>query len=140
METRDFLMHAKLEADVLEACIEAGWLMPARRGGLRSFSEVELARTRFIQDLKDGLGVNDEGISTILDLVDQLHGLRRMLHALLLALSIQPEAQRQNIVRQVRAAMTKGAPSKRATAKHSTAGTGGRSPGKSTRPRKRRSA
>jgi chaperone modulatory protein CbpM len=115
-------MYAKLEAEVLEAWVEAGWLKPARRGGLRHFSEVDLARTQFIRDLKEGLGVNDEGISAILDLVDQLHGLRRMLHRLLSALSMQPEMQRQNIVRQVRAAMTKGAPSKGVTAKHSTAG------------------
>ena len=38
-----------------------------------------MARAQLIRDLKDDLGVNDEGVSVILNLVDQVHGLRRVL-------------------------------------------------------------
>jgi chaperone modulatory protein CbpM len=43
---------------------------------------VDLARAQLIRDLRDDLGVNDEGISVILHLLDQVHGLRRSMHRL----------------------------------------------------------
>ena len=49
------------------------------------FSEADLARARLIQDLRMDFGVNDEGISIILHLLDQLYGLRcliRDIHAM----------------------------------------------------------
>ena len=46
------------------------------------FSEAELARAHLIRQLKDDLGANDEGIDVILHLVDQVHGLRRVLSEL----------------------------------------------------------
>jgi chaperone modulatory protein CbpM len=51
---------------------------------------VDLARAHFIRDLQ-ALGVNDEGIPIVLDLVDQLHGLRRILRELLAAMKTQQE-------------------------------------------------
>lgn len=107
METREFLVHASLEVDEVEAWIEAGWLKPARRGEARQFSELDLSRAQLIQDLR-GLGINDDGVSVILDLVDQLHGLRRALNVILLALSAQPHEQRRRIVRQMRRTLTEG--------------------------------
>ena len=44
-----------------------------------SFSEIDIARARLIRDLKMDLGVNDEGVGVILNLLDQLHGMRRNL-------------------------------------------------------------
>jgi chaperone modulatory protein CbpM len=44
---------------------------------------VDLARAKLIRDLRDDLGVNDEGISVILHLLDQVHGLRRSMQHLL---------------------------------------------------------
>ena len=46
--------------------------------GMR-FTEVDIARIHLIQQLKDDLGANDEGIGVILHLMDQLHGMRRAL-------------------------------------------------------------
>ena len=43
---------------------------------------MDVARARFIGNLKTDLGVNDEGIDVILHLVDQLHGLRAALEQL----------------------------------------------------------
>jgi chaperone modulatory protein CbpM len=51
------------------------------------------------------LGVNDEGIPVILDLVEQLHGLRRTLRDLLSAIHAQPEAMRRWIIADLRAAV-----------------------------------
>jgi chaperone modulatory protein CbpM len=82
METKQFLAAAQLEERALEAWIEAGWLLPRRDGQADRFSEIDLARAQLIRDL-DSLGVNEEGIPVILDLTDQLHGLRHVLRALL---------------------------------------------------------
>jgi chaperone modulatory protein CbpM len=104
METDEFVAHAPLDAEVLEAWIEAGWLLPRRDGAKRNFFDVDLARAHLIHDL-ERLGVNDEGIPVILDLVDQLHGLRRTLRDLLSAIHAQPEAMRRWIVADLRAAV-----------------------------------
>jgi hypothetical protein len=56
----------------------------SRRGvEAHQFFEIDVARVRLIRDLREDLGVNDEGISVILDLLDQLHGLRRTLTTVL---------------------------------------------------------
>jgi chaperone modulatory protein CbpM len=83
METREFLRQAGLDVKVLEAWIAAGWLLP--RGDGREFSEIDLARARLIHDLRDDFGVNDDGISVVLNLLDQLYGLRRTLTTILSA-------------------------------------------------------
>jgi chaperone modulatory protein CbpM len=104
METDEFVVHAPFDAEVLEAWIEAGWLLPRQDGAKRYFFDVDLARAHLIHDLAR-LGVNDEGIPVVLDLVDQLHGLRRTLHDLLSAIHAQPEAMRRLIVADLRAAV-----------------------------------
>ena len=97
MESVEFRAHANLDAELLEAWIEAGWLTPASRDGLRYFSEVDLARTQLIKDLQEDFGINNEGIAVILHLVDQLHGLTHTLDCLLSALSTQPRDLRLRI-------------------------------------------
>jgi chaperone modulatory protein CbpM len=93
VETREFLWGAHLEAETLEAWIEAGWLLPRDNGKGRHFSEVDLARARLIRDLRE-LGVNDDAIPVILHLIDQLHGLRRALRGVLSSIAAQSECAR----------------------------------------------
>jgi chaperone modulatory protein CbpM len=83
ISTQEFLLRARLEHHSLEAWIAAGWLIPPQTHPEPAFSEVDLARAQFIRDLRDDLGVNDEGISVILHLLDQVHGLRRSMQELL---------------------------------------------------------
>ena len=84
----NFSLTAHLKAEALEAWIDAGWLVPRDDGEGRHFSEVDLARAQLIHDLQD-LGVNDDAIPVILDLVDQLHGLRRVLREVLSTVTAQ---------------------------------------------------
>ena len=102
METREFLLAARLDAGALETWIEEGWLAPRRNGGGGRFSDVDLARAQLIRDLGE-LGVNDEGIPVILDLIDQLHGLRRTLRELLSTIHAQPEATQRRLLSDIRA-------------------------------------
>jgi chaperone modulatory protein CbpM len=85
METREFLVRTSLRAEILEMWVTEGWLLPDRRGDRRSFSEVDVARAQLIRDLQNGLGVNEAGIDVILDLLDQLYGLRCTLREVLAA-------------------------------------------------------
>ncbi len=101
ISTAEFLVHTRLEARVLETWVESGWLVP-RRGDAWRFSEIDAARVQLIRDLKDDLGVNDEGVAVILDLVDQIHGLRRTLRGVAAAISAQPEPLQQQIAAAVR--------------------------------------
>jgi chaperone modulatory protein CbpM len=79
----EFLQRARLDRETLTIWIEAEWLLPARTASELTFTEMDLARANLIRDLKQNMGVNDEGLSVILHLLDQMHGLRRALAHLL---------------------------------------------------------
>lgn len=106
-EAREFIVHARLEADALEAWIEAGWLAPRKDDSGSRFAEIDVARAQLIRDLREDLGVNDEGVTVVLDLVDQLHGMRRTLRCLLSSIQSQPEPVRSRLCRDVRALVSK---------------------------------
>jgi chaperone modulatory protein CbpM len=75
----EFLDRAQLDQEILEVWIEEEWLVPSGTATELAFSEVDLARAKLIQDLMQDLGVNDEGVGVILNLLDQVHGLRKVL-------------------------------------------------------------
>ena len=74
--TAELLVHAQLDRQTLDVWIEEGWLVPAGTQVEQIFYEADLARAQLIRDLIDDLGVNTEGVGIVLNLVDQLHGLR----------------------------------------------------------------
>ena len=75
----EFLERARLDRQTLDAWIEEEWLIPTRAAAEPAFSEVDLARAELIRDLTQDFGVNDAGVGVILNLVDQVHGLRKAL-------------------------------------------------------------
>ena len=79
---------APVDNPILEQWVEVGWLNPQHHSTGQRFSDVDLARAQLIRDLQD-LGVNDDSMPIILDLVDQLHGLRHLLRELLLTIKDQ---------------------------------------------------
>jgi chaperone modulatory protein CbpM len=79
MNEQEFLACSGIEVRTLEFWIEQRWLIPEQTSTGTSFSDIDVARARLIQDLKTDFGINDEGVDVILHLVDQLHGLRRAL-------------------------------------------------------------
>jgi len=80
---QEFLERARLDRATLQVWIEEEWLIPARQADERAFTDMDLARVGLIRDLKDKMGVNNEGLDVILHLVDQMHALRRALAAAL---------------------------------------------------------
>lgn len=82
MTKQEFLRSSGLQVQTLELWIEQEWLVPEETPAGARFDDIDIARARFIRDLKDDIGANDEGIGVILHLVDQLHGMRRALAVL----------------------------------------------------------
>lgn len=102
MDARQFLHQAQVSRSVLQSWLEAGWLRPRRHGAGWSFSDVDLARAFLIRDLSDDLGLNEEAVPVVLDLVDQIHGLRWKLIELLSALRSQPADTRRAVAVEIR--------------------------------------
>ncbi len=97
MQHQEFLLRACIDGNVLDGWVAVGWLTPNAEEGMEPFSEIDVARVRLIQELRRDIGVNDEGVGVILDLIDQLHGLRRTLGRLLMALQAQPQELRERL-------------------------------------------
>ena len=75
----EFLSLSGVGHETLNAWIEDEWLIPSGSSVELSFSEIDIARAKLIRDLQVDFGVNDEGVGVILNLVDQLYGMRRTL-------------------------------------------------------------
>lgn len=74
-----FLLESRIERDTLEHWIAQRWIVCADAQEQLALTDADAARARFIRDLTCDFGVNDPGVDLVLHLVDQLHGLRRML-------------------------------------------------------------
>ena len=92
---QEFLIRARLDGDTLEAWIAEEWIVPTGADPAVSFTEADLARAELIHDLMGDLEVNDAGVGVILDLVDQMHGLRKMLGDLLQSMHQSPDQRRR---------------------------------------------
>jgi chaperone modulatory protein CbpM len=90
----EFLVRARLERQSLEKWLAAGWLTPLESEPELAFSDIDLARAQLIRDLREDLGVNDEGVAVILHLLDQMHGMRCSMHDLLDELRARRTADR----------------------------------------------
>jgi chaperone modulatory protein CbpM len=80
---QEFLDRTQLDREALEVWIEEEWLVPSRAAPEVAFSEADVARAELIRDLMRDLGVNAEGVGVILNLLDQMYGLRRALAGML---------------------------------------------------------
>jgi chaperone modulatory protein CbpM len=92
---------ANLQAEELKAWIEQGWLRPSRSESDYEFSEVDVARCRFIVELKQEFEIDDETMPMVLSLVDQVYGLRRRLRLLLSAVDQAPEDTRRALAQAI---------------------------------------
>ena len=89
--------HGRLTAVHVERWVARGLLRPAGGGDGWSFEQIDVARARLLGELVDELGFDDESVETVVDLVDQVHTLRRQLDLLGRAIAEQPGATREAI-------------------------------------------
>jgi chaperone modulatory protein CbpM len=83
VKEQEFLQQIELDRVTLNAWLAEAWLAPNDVSGEPDYNEIDLARARLILELQKDMGVNDPGVDVILHLLDQLHGLRRTMKALL---------------------------------------------------------
>ena len=96
LEAKDLCRQLGIAGDRLDGWIEAGCVRPRRIRGNVVFSATDRARIELILDLSGPMGVNDDGVAIVLDLLDQIYGLRQALKGMAAVVSAQPAAVRQH--------------------------------------------
>jgi chaperone modulatory protein CbpM len=92
----------EITATRLRTWVRRGWIQPAREGRRRVFTDIDVARVRFVHHLTQRLEVSDDEVPVILSLMDQVYGLRSALRTLGRAIDSQPEPVRAEIARTFR--------------------------------------
>jgi chaperone modulatory protein CbpM len=98
MDEQQFRLSLKIDVTVLELWVDQGWVIPETTGDGRLFHDADLARGRLILDLVQGMGINEAGVDVVMDLIDQVHGLRHTLRDLVDAIDTQDEIVKHRIV------------------------------------------
>ncbi|MEG6509927.1 MerR family transcriptional regulator [Methyloligella sp. 2.7D] len=76
LKERDLVAKVpKLTVSRLRVWVNEGWIRPTAQDD-DGFSEADLARAALIRDLLDDLGFGEEEVPVVLNLIDQIHGLR----------------------------------------------------------------
>lgn len=98
MDDREFRQSLRIDVTVLEVWIEQGWLVPGSTEQGRMFRDADLARGRLILDLIETMGLNEAGVDVVMELVDQVHGLRGTLRDLVDGIKAQDDAVQQRLM------------------------------------------
>ena len=94
---RDLLTRVqRLTVTRLRVWVAQGWIKPADEAA-PGYSEADLARASLICNLQDELGFDEEDVPVLLNLIDQIHGLRAELKGLLDALEDLPPDLRATV-------------------------------------------
>ncbi|WP_377848561.1 chaperone modulator CbpM [Bosea sp. UC22_33] len=91
-----------VDDDRLQTFIDRGWISPSVREGQCVICDVDVARAALIVDLVDDMGLNEEGVDLVLDLLDQLYGLRSAFGHLIDTLAVQPGGVRVHLLNDAR--------------------------------------
>ena len=81
---------AGLDRRELTRWVENRWVLPERRGETWVFHEIDVARVELIIEVRQEFAIDDEALSLVLGLLDQVYDLRRQLRRLCDALASQP--------------------------------------------------
>ena len=87
----------RVDATALQHWIELGWVLPAYDNDRVRFDYSDVARVRLICELHYELQIEEDSLSVVLSLLDQLYTVRRSLRMLLSAIEAQPEEVRARI-------------------------------------------
>ncbi|WP_134678408.1 hypothetical protein [Paracoccus ravus] len=89
----------------LESYIRSGVVQPVQSEAGPLFRALDIARLQLVADLSEGYHLDDEALALVLSLVDQLHGLRGDMRAILDAVAREPAETRLRLktaIREVR--------------------------------------
>lgn len=97
--TRDDLLALvpDLSAETLDALTRAGIIRPVAAQGGTQFRDIDAARARLAVELEDIYGLDTEAVGLVLSLIDELHGMRGEMRAVLGALAEEPPETRARL-------------------------------------------
>lgn len=87
----------------LERWIFRGLVRPEHDGEPPRFADIDVARIELLVELGEVLSCDDETLESVMNLLDQVHGLRRRLAVLAQAIASQPQSVQEAIAAEVRA-------------------------------------
>ncbi|MGC1711730.1 MAG: MerR family transcriptional regulator [Methyloceanibacter sp.] len=97
LSERDIVAKVQhLSVTRLRVWVQQGLIKPADRAA-EAFSEADAARATLICNLEDELGFAEEDVPVLLNLIDQIHGLRSELMVVLAALEDLPADVRDTV-------------------------------------------
>jgi chaperone modulatory protein CbpM len=99
---------SRLETDALQRWIESGWVLPVGDDDDQRFDTADVARVRLICELHYELQIEEDSLSVVLSLMDQLYTTRRALQTLMSAVAAQPEDVRTRIAALINATQPDG--------------------------------
>ncbi|MET0747215.1 MAG: chaperone modulator CbpM [Rhizobium sp.] len=101
MDDRQFRQSLHIDVTVLDVWIEQGWLVPDATAEGRAFRDADIARGRLILDLIETMGLNEAGVDVVMELVDQVHGLRGTLRELVDGIEAQSDDVKQKLLAEI---------------------------------------
>jgi chaperone modulatory protein CbpM len=97
MTEDELIAIVRIDRQTLTIWVESGWLQPKIADHGQQFSDIDVARAQLIADLIGPMRVNTEGVDIILDLLDQMHGLRAAMRSLGRTIEAQPADTQQRL-------------------------------------------
>jgi chaperone modulatory protein CbpM len=97
LSERDIVARVQhLTVTRLRVWVRQGWIRPADQDR-QAFNDADMARAALIRDLEDKLGFDEEQVPVLLNLIDQIHGLRAELKTMLDAFEVLPDDVRSKV-------------------------------------------
>lgn len=81
--------------------MRAGVVQPVQSQDGPLFRDIDIARLSLIVDLAEGYHLDDEALGLVMSLLDQLHGLRGDMRAILDAVAQEPPETRERLGRTI---------------------------------------
>lgn len=102
--TETVTVVARLSETQLSAFVEAELVRPLESERGQMFRQMDIARLELLCDLAEGYGLDEDALGVIMSLVDQLHGVRAELRAVLAALDEADPELCERVARRLREA------------------------------------
>jgi chaperone modulatory protein CbpM len=105
MKTLDEVLEllTPIDRPALEHFIARQWLRPVAHASGWYFEEIDIARVQLVWHLTQDIQINDDGMDVVLQLLDQLYGLRAHMKRVTHAIGQQPEEIQERILQMLSA-------------------------------------
>lgn len=97
-------MVARLTRPRLASFVEARIVMPVRSERGPVYRRLDIVRMELLCELSEGFDLEDDALGVVISLIDQLHGVRAELRAVVDAIAHEPPEVRERVRQIVRAA------------------------------------